>query len=95
MLFVDLDGLKMINDSFGQGAGDEALIQVAGCWSSGVRTSDVVARIGGDEFGILLDMLDEEVGARDRRAAGRSDLPTATSVTTASRCRSASRSASA
>jgi diguanylate cyclase (GGDEF)-like protein len=60
MLYVDLDGLKMINDSFGHHAGDEALIQVANLLSQGVRRSDVVARIGGDEFGILLESADEE-----------------------------------
>jgi diguanylate cyclase (GGDEF)-like protein len=60
MLFVDLDGLKIINDSFGHRAGDEALIQVANLLASGVRHSDVVARIGGDEFGILLESSDEE-----------------------------------
>jgi GGDEF domain-containing protein len=37
LLFVDLDGLKMINDTFGHRAGDEALIQVAGLLSAGVR----------------------------------------------------------
>src|SRR6478736_3051495 len=60
MLFVDIDGLKMINDSFGHRAGDEALIQVANLLSKGVRHSDVVARIGGDEFGILLENANEE-----------------------------------
>ena len=59
LLYVDLDGLKMINDSFGHNAGDKALIEVAGLLVGGVRKSDVVARIGGDEFGILLAHSDE------------------------------------
>ena len=67
MLFVDLDGLKMINDTFGHQAGDEALIQVAELLSRGVRRSDVVARIGGDEFAILLESSDEP-GARETAA---------------------------
>ena len=67
MLFVDLDGLKIINDTFGHRAGDEALIQVAGLLSNGVRRSDVVARIGGDEFGILLENATDE-SARDTAA---------------------------
>ena len=60
MLFVDVDGLKMINDTLGHRAGDEALIQVANLLSKGVRHSDVVARIGGDEFGILLESSDAD-----------------------------------
>jgi diguanylate cyclase (GGDEF)-like protein len=59
MLYVDLDGLKMINDTFGHHAGDQALIQVAELLVGGVRKSDMVARIGGDEFGILLAHSDE------------------------------------
>ena len=59
MLFVDVDGLKTINDSCGHLAGDQALIHVAELLASGVRKSDVVARIGGDEFGILLENADE------------------------------------
>jgi len=60
MLFVDVDGLKIINDTFGHRAGDEALIQVANMLAKGVRHSDVVARIGGDEFGILLENSDDD-----------------------------------
>jgi len=67
LLFVDLDGLKVINDSFGHQAGDEALVQVARLLVGGVRKSDVVARIGGDEFAILLVHSDEET-ARETAA---------------------------
>jgi diguanylate cyclase (GGDEF)-like protein len=63
MLFVDIDGLKSINDTFGHQAGDEALIQVAGMLSEGVRKSDCVARLGGDEFGILLERATKESAA--------------------------------
>jgi diguanylate cyclase (GGDEF)-like protein len=60
MLFVDVDGLKSINDRFGHKAGDEALIEIAQLLVASVRKTDCVARIGGDEFGILLDHLDEQ-----------------------------------
>lgn len=63
VLFVDLDGLKMLNDSFGHLAGDAALIHVAAQLSRGVRESDCVGRLGGDEFGVLLDHADEATAA--------------------------------
>ena len=63
MLFVDLDGLKMINDCFGHDAGDRALGHVATLLVAGVRQSDCVGRLGGDEFGVLLDHSDERNAA--------------------------------
>src|ERR1700752_2635544 len=68
MLYVDLDGRKMINDTFGHKAGDEAVVEGAQLLGGGGRRSDVVARIGGDEFGILLSHADE-ISAHD--TAGR------------------------
>jgi len=59
MLYVDVDGLKIINDTFGHSAGDQALIQIATLLAKGLRRSDVVARIGGDEFGALLENVDQ------------------------------------
>jgi diguanylate cyclase (GGDEF)-like protein len=60
MLFVDLDGLKDLNDAFGHAAGDAALIHLAELMVGSVRQTDVVARLGGDEFAILLDHADEQ-----------------------------------
>jgi diguanylate cyclase (GGDEF)-like protein len=59
MLFVDVDGLKAINDRFGHNAGDKALVQVARLIVASVRKADFVARLAGDEFGILLEHADE------------------------------------
>jgi len=50
---LDVNGLKQLNDQFGHGAGDEALIRIGEMLSAGVRDRDTVARIGGDEFAIL------------------------------------------
>jgi diguanylate cyclase (GGDEF)-like protein len=59
LLFIDLDGLKHINDAHGHGVGDQALVHTAWVLREKIRLSDVVARIGGDEYGVLLEYADE------------------------------------
>lgn len=54
LLLWDLDNFKTINDSYGHRAGDRVLQSVAACFMSGLRAEDFVARIGGEEFVVLL-----------------------------------------
>lgn len=68
VLFVDLDGLKAINDAYGHPVGDAALVHVADVLRREVRGTDLVARIGGDEFGLLLERLDEELTSSKAQA---------------------------
>ena len=63
VVFVDVNQLKLINDSFGHAAGDFALMEIAKRLAESIRATDVAARIGGDEFGLILDQSSEE-GAR-------------------------------
>lgn len=60
ILFFDVNGLKTINDTYGHAAGDKALVHVSDCLRKNVRSTDVVGRLGGDEFGILLAHTDAE-----------------------------------
>jgi diguanylate cyclase (GGDEF)-like protein len=55
VLFLDLDKFKIINDTYGHKAGDKVLIEVANRFTKIIRESDLVARIGGDEFLIILN----------------------------------------
>ena len=72
MMFLDVDEFKMINDSMGHVAGDLLLIEVAGRLAATVRETDVVGRIGGDEFVVVTVDLDADgahaLGERIRRA---------------------------
>jgi len=61
LLFADLNDFKQINDDHGHAIGDLALKHVSGLFRSNVRRSDIVARIGGDEFAILLWQTDRSM----------------------------------
>ncbi|NOT40433.1 MAG: GGDEF domain-containing protein [Alphaproteobacteria bacterium] len=66
LVYFDLDDLKTINDTDGHAAGDAALRHVAGLLAGNVRKSDVVGRLGGDEFGVILPKADSL--AADKKA---------------------------
>jgi diguanylate cyclase (GGDEF)-like protein/PAS domain S-box-containing protein len=61
LIFIDLDGFKPINDSYGHDIGDLILINVAKKLAFSIRKQDIVARIGGDEFVIILNDLQESL----------------------------------
>ncbi len=66
IIYIDLDGMKAINDILGHEAGDQQLIKASEILSKAFRKTDIIARIGGDEFCVLLPCVNEKLAIRKR-----------------------------
>src|SRR5690606_21795243 len=71
VLFIDLDGFKVINDSLGHDVGDKVLVEIAKRLSEVHRDEDMLSRFGGDEFLVLVDRIE---GRRDAAVVARKML---------------------
>ena len=67
VVYFDVDNMKAINDSLGHPAGDAALTFIVERLNENVRDSDIIGRLGGDEFGVILLQADEEQGQQKAR----------------------------
>ena len=68
VIYIDLDGFKAVNDEYGHSAGDAIIRHVGLLLTDSVRESDVVGRLGGDEFGIILNRASAEEAATKAHA---------------------------
>ena len=68
LIFFDVNGFKAINDTYGHAAGDAALLTVAQTLADNLRESDIVGRLGGDEFGVILVQADDQVSREKAEA---------------------------
>lgn len=77
LVYIDVNQLKAINDCHGHAAGDFILIETANRLAGAIRATDIAARIGGDEFGLILDAMTADHAQRqvDRFAKLLSDTP--------------------
>jgi diguanylate cyclase (GGDEF)-like protein len=92
LVMLDMDDFKKVNDVYGHGVGDELLLQVADVLRASVRASDVVARIGGEEFAIIIpsgdvrssialaERVGQQLGRLEAEAAGRLTVSTGVAV---------------
>jgi diguanylate cyclase (GGDEF)-like protein len=64
LIFIDLDRFKLVNDIFGHIAGDEVLLRVSEILIRNIRETDIVGRLGGDEFGVVLSQASERDARR-------------------------------
>ena len=76
VILIDVDGLKSTNDTHGHQAGDRLLKEAAAAWSGAIRAGDLIARIGGDEFAVLLSGCSLEGAAKSlTRLDGSTSVP--------------------
>src|SRR5215210_5345638 len=85
LLLLDIDHFKLVNDTYGHEAGDEAIRQLSKTLQAGTRGIDLAARIGGEEFAIILTETNFEVGVevaeRLRQAIKQEEIPTVGRIT--------------
>lgn len=77
LVCIDINQLRAVNERHGHAAGDFALIEIARRLAGAIRSGDIAARIGGDEFGLILDHMtaQEALGQADRFSRLLSDVP--------------------